>query len=140
MFGLEIPPTVRDTFFLTVWKIVRLIPSGKVSTYGQIAAFIPAPSGVALDDYKANQARWVGHAMAACPPDVPWQRVINSQGKISPRGGADTQRQLLEAEGVVFDKRERVNLSEFGWEGPSTEWLRSNGLITPDEPKQLSLL
>jgi len=49
---------------------------------------------------------------------VPWQRVINSEGKISTRPGADLQRQLLEAEGVAFDIRQRVNLEHFGWEGP----------------------
>ncbi len=140
MFGLELPPTARDTFFPTVWKIVRQIPPGKVSTYGQIAGYIPAPPAVLPDDYLANRARWVGHAMAASPGDVPWQRVINSQGKISSRQGSREQRKLLEAEGVIFDARERVDLKRYGWEGPSAEWLRENGLIAPDDPQQLSLL
>lgn len=140
MFGLEIPPDVRDIFFLTVWKIVRLIPTGKVSTYGQIGAYIPAPHGVLPDDYIANRARWVGYAMAASPGDVPWQRVVNAQGKISARQGAKEQRRLLEAEGVVFDARERIDLDSFGWSGPSSDWLRANDLVAPDEPHQLSLL
>jgi methylated-DNA-protein-cysteine methyltransferase-like protein len=65
----------------------------------------------------------VGGAMAACPADVPWQRVINSQGKVSLRkgGGGEEQRRLLEAEGVLFDEKERVDLSEFAWEGPSQD-------------------
>ncbi len=140
MFGLELPANARDIFFPTVWKIVREIPPGKVSTYGQIAGYIPVPEGVLPDDYQANRARWVGHAMAASPADVPWQRVINSQGKISARQGAKEQRSLLEAEGVVFDARERVDLKRFSWQGPSAEWLRQNGLIAPDEPQQLNLL
>lgn len=140
MYGLEIPPDQRDMFYLTVWKIVRQIPSGKVSTYGQIANFIPGMNGVTPEDYTANRARWVGYAMAACPNDVPWQRVINSQGKISGRPGANTQRQLLEAEGVEFDTRERVDLKKYSWSGPSSDWLRENGLAAPDEPQQLSLL
>ncbi len=140
MFGLELPANARDLFFPIVWKIVRQIPPGRVSTYGQIAGYIPAPEGVLPDDYLANRARWVGHAMAACPEDVPWQRVINSQGKISTRQGAKEQRRLLEAEGVVFDARERVDLKRFGWRGPSADWLRQNGLSTPDEPQQLNLL
>ncbi len=141
MFGLDLPPADRDDFFLTVWKIVRQIPAGKVSTYGQIAGYIPAPAGVAADDFLANRARWVGHAMASSPGDVPWQRVINAQGKISARQGAKEQRRLLEAEGVTFDARERVDLSRFGWQGPSPEWLRENGLVAPpDEPEQLNLL
>ncbi len=137
MFGLEIPPTARDSFFLNVWKIVRMVPPGKVSTYGQIASYIPTPEGVLPDDYLANRARWVGHAMAASPGDVPWQRVINAQGKISARQGAKEQRKLLEAEGVVFDARERVDLARFGWRGPTAEWLSSHGLDAPDG--QLSL-
>lgn len=140
MFGIEIPPTVRDDFFQTVWKIVRQIPTGKVATYGQIAGYIPAPQGILPDDHLANRARWVGHAMAASPGDVPWQRVINAQGKISARQGAHEQRKLLEEEGVIFDTRDRINLDRFGWAGPSPEWLRENRLNAPDEPQQLSLL
>src|SRR5512133_3585147 len=114
--------------------IVRPIPACKGSTYGQVASFIPAPAGVTPEDYAANRARWAGYAMAACPSDVPWQRVINAQGKISARQGAEKQRSLLEAEGVVFDARERVDLKRFGWEGPSSEWLHENGLVAPDNP------
>jgi methylated-DNA-protein-cysteine methyltransferase-like protein len=100
---------------VTVWDIVRQIPNGQVSTYGQIAALIPPPQGVSEKDYQAWGARWVGGAMAACPDGVPWQRVINAQGKISlrPGGGHERQRQLLEAEGVLFDAREKIDLSRF---------------------------
>ena len=61
--------------------------------------------------------------MAACPDDVPWQRVINAQGKVSPRraGGEVLQRHLLEAEGVVFDERERVDLKKYGWTGKAED-------------------
>jgi methylated-DNA-protein-cysteine methyltransferase-like protein len=55
--------------------------------------------------------------MAACPPDVPWQRVLNSKGEISLRAGAEHQRRLLESEGVTFDGKGRVDLKRFGWEG-----------------------
>jgi len=118
---MEIPqltPAQRTAFFQAVWGLVRLVPAGKVTTYGQVAAFVPPPPGVAEEDFKAMRARWVGQAMAQCPANVPWQRVINSEGKISPRPGADLQRQLLEAEGVVFDIRQRVDLQRFGWGGP----------------------
>jgi methylated-DNA-protein-cysteine methyltransferase-like protein len=58
--------------------------------------------------------------MAACPQDVPWQRVINSQGKVSlrPGGGGVHQREFLEAEGVIFDQRGRVDLKLYAWSGP----------------------
>ena len=113
---IQLLPAQRTAFFQAVWALVRQIPSGKVSTYGQIAARILPPPGVSVDDFKALRARWVGQAMAECPANVPWQRVINSEGKISSRPGADLQRQLLEAEGVVFDARQRIDLEIYGWQ------------------------
>jgi methylated-DNA-protein-cysteine methyltransferase-like protein len=101
-----------------VWDIVRNIPPGKVATYGQIARKIPPPEGMDMKAYQAFGPRWVGGAMAACPGDVPWQRVINSKGEISARPGAEEQRRLLEEEGVTFDDRGRVDLDLFGWKVP----------------------
>ncbi len=97
-----------------VWEVVRQIPQGRVATYGQIARLVPAPEGVDAQTYQAYGARWAGAAMAACPDDVPWQRVINAKGEISPRPGAGEQRRVLEAEGIVFDERNRVDLARFG--------------------------
>ncbi len=126
------PPNPAE-FNARVWELVRQIPPGQVSTYGKIAGWIPVPEGMNLKDYQAWGARWVGGAMAACPDDVPWQRVINAQGKISlrPGGGQLRQRQLLEDEGVQFDERERIDLARFGWNGPSEEWLKEHGLLQP---------
>jgi methylated-DNA-protein-cysteine methyltransferase-like protein len=135
-------PPDQKIFQALVWEIVRQIPPGKVATYGQIAALIPPPEGMTLHSYDALGARWVGGAMGACPPDVPWQRVINAQGKISLRQGAEQQRQLLEAEGITFDERERVNLSRYKWGGPPREWLLSHGLqppVDPEKPHQIEM-
>ena len=62
----------------------------------------------------------VGYALASLKPgtDVPWQRVVNSQGKISLRSDGiedELQRHLLESEGVTFDQNGRIDLSKFGW-------------------------
>jgi methylated-DNA-protein-cysteine methyltransferase-like protein len=71
--------------------------------------------------------------MAALPfdTDVPWQRVINRQGKVSPRAGGSggaLQRQILEAEGVHFDEKKGcVDFEKAGWLGPDWEWLEANG-------------
>ena len=124
------PPDPK-TFQSIVWDIARQTPPGKVTTYGQIAAMIPPPGTLTLKDYEVFGARWVGGAMAACPGDVPWQRVINSQGKISPRPGAALQRQLLEEEGVTFDERGKIDFAVYGWEGPATEWREERGLLPP---------
>ncbi|MBK7455240.1 MAG: MGMT family protein [Anaerolineales bacterium] len=122
------PPNLQ-AYYEQVWNIVRQIPFGKVAAYGQIAKMLPPPAGVEIEAYAAFAPRWVGGAMAACPADVPWQRVINSQGKISEREGAERQRQLLESEGIIFDAKGRVDLKKYGWSGRNED----------DIPKQPSL-
>lgn len=113
------PPEPTE-FDFRVWELVRQVPPGKVTTYGQIAALLEPPPGVEMARYRAFGARWVGGAMARCPDSVPWQRVVNAQGQISPRPGAETQRRLLEDEGVIFDGRGRIDLKRFGWQEPPT--------------------
>jgi len=94
-----------------VYRVVRRIPVGSVSTYGRVAELAGMP----------RAARQVGWALSALgfDDDVPWHRVINAQGEISQRGDAreieDLQRSLLESEGVDFDRRGRIDLSAFGW-------------------------
>jgi len=94
--------------FRRIFDAVRSLPEGNVSTYGRIAQHIGC------------SAQMVGFAMAAVPDDsdVPWHRVINYQGTISPRtdGYSDgLQRALLEAEGIRFDEKGRVDLNRYGW-------------------------
>jgi methylated-DNA-protein-cysteine methyltransferase-like protein len=110
-----LPPNPK-AYYAQVWEVVRQIPPGKVATYGQIAFLLPPPPGVDFETYRAFGPRWVGGAMAASPDDVPWQRVINAQGEISPRPGAARQRALLESEGVIFNSKGRIDLKTFGWE------------------------
>ncbi|MCU0484475.1 MAG: MGMT family protein [Anaerolineales bacterium] len=118
-------PTDLEAFKLKVWAFVQQIPVGKVITYGQVAAWIGAPEGMDPVRYRAFGPRWVGGAIAACPPGVPWQRVINAQGKISLPGKAGVeQRELLEAEGVQFDPHGRVDLKRFGWDPSSAEQMK----------------
>lgn len=139
---MNLPPDPA-TFNTTVWTIVRQIPSGIVSTYGQIASMIPAPKAIPVEDYERLGAVWVGKAMNAVSSqdesDVPWQRVINSQGGISlPEGSraAIEQRLRLEREGVAFDKNGRINLNAYGWDGPDEDWLRVNHLLKPRSIKK----
>jgi methylated-DNA-protein-cysteine methyltransferase related protein len=122
-----------DSFIFNnqVWEIVRQVPPGKVTTYGQIAKMIPPPGDMPLRSYDAFGPRWVGGAMAACPEDVPWQRVINSQGKISVRPGVEDQRCLLEDEEVEFNERGKVDFERFGWNGPEPAWCKERGCLVP---------
>ena len=99
------------SYYDDVYEIVSRIPRGQVSTYGRIAALTPVPRG----------ARGVGWALAGLDPDraqvVPWWRVINAAGRISNEYNAALQRQLLEAEGVIFDSRGYVDLKYYLWDG-----------------------
>ena len=110
-----------------IYAITRQIPAGRLASYAQIAAIEGRCT-----------ARMVGYAMAATGGrDVPWQRVINSRGTVSERrhgGGTDRQRRLLEGEGVVFDRRGRVDFAVFGWAGPDWEWLDINGFFPAPPP------
>ena len=92
---------------------------GRVATYGQVAA----AAGL------AGHARQVGYALHSLPEgtEVPWHRVINARGEVSPRsegGWEHYQRHLLEEEGVSFNDTGRVDLSRFRWE-PSLKAPRS---------------
>jgi methylated-DNA-protein-cysteine methyltransferase-like protein len=97
------------TFFSRIYALVRRIPRGRVATYGQIARAVGAPGA----------ARTVGWAMHGCGDHLPWHRVVNARGEISVRPTNDyhTQRALLRAEGVRFDRAGRIDLSRYGWKG-----------------------
>ena len=88
-----------------IYLVVQQIPARQVATYGQIAAIVG----------RGCTARMVGYAMSALKVDdviTPWQRVINRQGKISPRTDGEgnlLQRALLEAEGVCFDSQQQID-------------------------------
>lgn len=96
-----------------IYDAVRKIPKGRVSTYGWIA------TAARLDGH----ARQVGYALHDLPSgsNVPWHRVVNAKGEISPRTAGDShelQRLLLEAEGIEFTLRGVIDLKAFGWKGP----------------------
>ncbi len=125
-------------FYKIVWEIVRQIPAGAAATYGQIASMIPTPEGVDPVDYDRLGARWVGDAMNAVSrvdePTIPWHRVINAKGGISlpeTSKAAALQRGRLRAEGVLDNTSERVDLGEYGWEGPGAAWLDAHKLNPP---------
>lgn len=94
-----------------IYSVVRRIPRGRVATYGQVAVLAGLP----------RQPRLVGYAMHALPngTSVPWHRVINARGCVSPRAGdgagSERQRLLLVAEGLRFDSAGRISLARQGW-------------------------
>lgn len=104
-------------FFEEVYRVVKMIPRGKVATYGQIAKLIGQP----------RKAKIVGWALHSNPYEgiVPCHRVVNRDGRLSGAfafGGMEQQRKLLEAEGIVFNEDGTVDLGKYLW-NPDVEKL-----------------
>ena len=92
-----------------VYGLIARIHRGRVATYGQIAALAGKP----------GRARQVGYALAHAPADssLPWHRVINAKGRVSPRSNSrfhQMQRAMLESEGVLFDG-DRIDMKKYLW-------------------------
>ena len=85
---------MEELFRQQVYQVVRLIPKGRVSTYGAIAKAVGYP----------NHSRQVGHAMGGCPKDVPAHRVISGSGKLS----VPSFRERLENENVVVQENGKI--------------------------------
>lgn len=107
----ESPPT--GSSYERIYAVIRRIPTGRVATYGQVAALAGLP----------GHARQVGYALhALAEEDVPWHRVVNARGEVSERspnslpGREGYQQHLLREEGVRFDARGRIDLETFRWE------------------------
>ena len=92
-------------FFQAVYEIVAQVPRGRVVSYGQIARLLGSP----------RAARQVGWAMRQCPEELPWQRVLMSDGSIAGGGWAELRRALLEEEGVPFLPDGRVDMARCRW-------------------------
>ena len=93
-----------------IYAVVARVPRGRVATYGQIATLARLP----------RHARLVGYALNVLPAgsDLPWHRIVNAKGQVSPRANAfgheDLQAQLLRREGVRFVEG-TISLERFQW-------------------------
>jgi len=90
-----------------VYRLVKKIPRGRVTTYGAVACALRLRGG----------ARAAGYAMAACPSGrgIPWHRVVGAGGRLLMREPhASLQRRLLETEGVAIEGR-AVDMKRYAW-------------------------
>jgi methylated-DNA-protein-cysteine methyltransferase-like protein len=98
-------------FFQKVYEVVSKIPSGKVATYGQIAALLG----------ESRSARIVGWAMKAAPEELklPCHRVVNKLGELAPNyafGDKTVQRTILKSEGITFLRNGKINMKKHLWQ------------------------
>jgi methylated-DNA-protein-cysteine methyltransferase-like protein len=105
------PRDAEEPRWELIYAVVRRIPRGRVASYGQVAALAGLP----------RHARQVGYALHALPEgsDVPWHRVINARGEVSPRatpGWDRLQVALLRRERVLGARSHRVDLERFRWD------------------------
>jgi len=92
---------MNEIFKQQVWEISKLIPKGRVSSYGAIAKAVGFP----------NHSRHVGKAMGGCPKDVPAHRVISSSGTLS----VPEFQEKLEAEGIEVENLKIKNFKKLFW-------------------------
>jgi len=96
-----------------VYKLVKKIPRGHVTTYGALAKALRLRGG----------ARAAGHAMAACPAgkSIPWHRVVGAGGRLLIREPhSSLQQRLLETEGIIIDGK-RVDMKKYEWSGANAQ-------------------
>ena len=102
--------SAMESSFEKIYAIVRRIPFGRVTSYGQIARMLGNP----------RMSRVVGYAMHAAPDSLPCHRVVNRFGGLSDAfspAGKETHRLLLEMEGVRFTPDGCVDMLHFFWDG-----------------------
>jgi methylated-DNA-protein-cysteine methyltransferase related protein len=110
---------VKQNFSQNVYKVVRMIPSGMVASYGQVALYVGVP----------RAARQVGWALSQLKGDdpVPWWRVVNNKGRISIKAStysAEEQRQLLIQEGLSINKNFGFNIEKYRFR-PGLEFFKN---------------
>lgn len=105
----------NEGFFYRVYEVVRLIPFGRVTSYGAIAEYLGSK----------GSARMVGWAMNGShhsPENIPAHRVVNRNGLLTGKrhfGGPDVMKELLESEGLIIEGDKILNFEERFWK-PST--------------------
>jgi methylated-DNA-protein-cysteine methyltransferase-like protein len=106
-------PTIsNNNFFENVYAVTKLIPKGRITTYGAIARYLGT----------ARSARMVGWALNNChqhPEFIPAHRVVNRRGQLSGKqhfGGQNIMQQLLENEGIVVENDQIINFEELYWD------------------------
>jgi len=101
-----------------VYKVVRLIPKGKVMSYGQVALYAGVPRGARQVGWMLNQSKE--------SDGIPWWRVVNNKGRVSIKAfiySADEQRELLRQEGLKISDDFTFNIEKYRF-APSIKFIK----------------
>lgn len=101
----------QGSFFEDVYEVVKLVPKGRVTTYGAVAAYLGLKSGARMVGYAMNAA----HAL----PDIPAHRVVNRNGMLTGKhhfGEPDRMQRLLEAEEILVKEDKIVHFELLFWD------------------------
>ncbi len=104
--------TLNDSFFNRVYEVVKLIPQGRVTSYGAIARYLGAPGAARMVGWAMNQS-------SSHQEFVPAHRVVNRHGLLTGKhhfDGANLMQELLENEGAVIVENRIMNFSELFWD------------------------
>jgi methylated-DNA-protein-cysteine methyltransferase-like protein len=109
--------TQNSGFFQRVYEVVKLIPPGKVTTYGAIARYLGSPGAARMVGWAMNQSHY-------SPEFIPAHRVVNRVGLLTGKHHFDSpglMQELLENEGAIIKENRIINLEELFWD-PMEEW------------------
>jgi methylated-DNA-protein-cysteine methyltransferase-like protein len=101
----------QDSFFQRVYKVVKQIPYGRVTSYGAIAEYLGSKGS-------ARMVGWAMNGSHTVPENIPAHRVVNRNGMLTGKhhfGGQDVMKQLLESEGIVVENDRVVNFKVKFW-------------------------
>ena len=99
-------------FFQRVYEVARMIPYGRVTTYGAIARYLGSPGAARMVGWAMNQSY-------TCPDYIPAHRVVNRVGLLTGKhhfGGSMIMQELLENEGAIIQENRIVNMKEMFWD------------------------
>lgn len=111
MFILAMDEAQKRSFFNDVYEVVKLIPPGRVTSYGAIAHYLGLRSGARMVGWALN------HAMAL--PEVPAHRVVNRRGELTGKryfGSPDRMAELLRQEGIEVENDRVKNFAAIFWD------------------------
>jgi methylated-DNA-protein-cysteine methyltransferase-like protein len=106
------PQESGDSFFLKVYEVTKLVPLGRVTTYGAIARFIGAPAA-------SRMVGWAMNNCHTCDETIPAHRVVNRIGLLTGKHHfrhPELMQQLLESEGIEVENNKVVNFDKLFWD------------------------